>query len=197
MKRTTQYPTYSLFRGLRTLLTSLPSEEEKSELIKTLSETRDFLQEIQVLIEAFPTAESGRDLSNGLSRLDILAERAGREGRLRRVMGLSSSAVPKVKRVNGSEDVESRARVLNQKLNNSDTSDFESLIEQSGEPKSVLTELAALIGLKARSKEGRSDLIKRIATHTENRRGYKLLRGEDPDAANDAVVRATSNNRGR
>ena len=54
MNSASHYTTDSLFKGLRTLLTSLPSEEEKAELIQTLRETTDFLAELQLLVEAFP-----------------------------------------------------------------------------------------------------------------------------------------------
>ena len=54
MALTSNYPTESLFRGLKTLLKSLPTEEEKIEIIQTLRETRKFLDELQHLIEAIP-----------------------------------------------------------------------------------------------------------------------------------------------
>ncbi len=179
MKSVSVYPTESLFKGLRTLLTSLPSEEEKTEIIQTLRETRVFLEELQLLIEAFPTIESSQDLSQNLSRLDILANRAANNAPLRRFMGLKGSQTPKARGVNGGEDVRTRAEKLERVLSGSETLDVESLIEQSGEPISVLTELAASLGLRTRSKERKAELRKRIATHITNRRGYKLLRGGD------------------
>ena len=108
MKRTSTYSTDSLFKGLRTLLTSLPSEEEKVELIQTLRETRDFLDELQLLVETFPTTESSQRLSQGLSRLDILADRAVSDTPLRRVMGLRGSQGYGAKNVNGIEEASTR-----------------------------------------------------------------------------------------
>ena len=181
MKRTSTYSTDSLFKGLRTLLTSLPSEEEKAELIQTLRETRDFLDELQLLVESFPTIESSQSLSQGLSRLDILADRAVNDAPLRKVMGLRGSQGSRTKNVNGAEEVKSRAQRLEHRLSESESADIAGLIEHSGEPISVLTELAASLGLRTRSKERKADLIKRIATHVTNQRGYKLLRGAHPD----------------
>ncbi len=181
MKRTSTYSTDSLFKGLRTLLTSLPSEEEKVELIQTLRETRDFLDELQLLVETFPTTESSQRLSQGLSRLDILADRAVSDTPLRRVMGLRGSQGYRAKNVNGIEEARSRAQRLEHSLSKSESSDVAGLIERSGEPISVLTELATSLGLRTRSKERKADLVKRIATHVTNQRGYKMLRGEHPD----------------
>lgn len=176
MNSTSHYTTESLFKGLRTLLASLPSEEERTELIQTLGETIDFLQELQLLVEAFPTAESSQSLSQGLSRLDILADHAANNAPLRRMMGLRGSQGPRAKNINGVEDAKSRAGRLAEKLNSSESSDVARLIEQSKEPVSVLNELAASLGLRTRSKERKADLINRISTHITNERGYKLLR---------------------
>ena len=60
-------PTESLFKGLKNLLVSLPSEEEKSELIRTLKNAKEFLEDLQSLVEAFPSIESSHGLSEGLS----------------------------------------------------------------------------------------------------------------------------------
>ena len=187
MKGTSQYTTDSLFRGLRTLLTSLPSEEEKAELIQTLRETMDFLAELQLLVEAFPTAESSQSLSQGLSRLDILADRAANDAPLRKVMGLRGSHVNRSQNINGAGDVKSRAEKLAHEISRSESSDVAALIKQSKEPISVLAELAATLGLRTRSKERKADLINRISTHITNQRGYRLLRNGGLDS-NDEVA---------
>ena len=185
--RTTSYPTDALFKGLRALLASLPSEEEKSELIRTLNEAQRFLEEFRMLVESIPTIESSRELAEGLSRLDILAERARRDAGLRRLMGLRDAKKSKAKRATSTSDREARARSLEQKLARLEATDVVDALERSGEPLSVLTELAARLGMRTRSKERKPELIRRIATHIENRRGYRLLRGEDVDSV-DAVA---------
>ena len=188
MNSASHYTTDSLFKGLRTLLTSLPSEEEKVELLQTLRETTDFLAELQLLVEAFPTAESSKSLSQGLSRLDILADKAVNDAPLRRVMGLRGSQGTKAKNVNGIQDAKSRAERLAERLNSSESSAVAGLIEQSREPISVLTELATSYGLRTRSKERKADLINRIATHVTNQRGYRSLRGDVPDPIDAGVA---------
>ncbi len=185
MTSTSQYPTDALFKGLKTLLTSLPSEEEKDELIQTLRDTRSFLEELELLVEAFPTIESSRGLSEGLARLDVLAGLSDRDTRLKRLMGFQVSQVGKAKSVNGSGDVAVRAERLKESLKDSGNASLERVMESSGEPISVLTELAASMGLRTRSKERKLDLIKRIATHLTNQRGYRILRGESPHYEND------------
>jgi phosphoglycerate-specific signal transduction histidine kinase len=184
MTRTSLYPTDVLFKGLKTLLTSLPSEEEKGELIQTLRDTRSFLEELELLVEAFPTIESSRGLSEGLARLDVLAGLSDRDTRLKRLMGFQVSQVGKSKSVNGSGDVAARAERLKESLKDSGDDSLAKVMETSGESISVLTELAASMGLRTRSKERKTELIKRIATHLTNQRGYRMLRGEGPDEEN-------------
>ena len=184
MTRTSQYPTDALFKGIKTLLTSLPSEEEKGELIQTLRDTRNFLEELEQLVEAFPTIESSRGLSEGLARLDVLAGLSDRDTRLKRLMGFQVSQVDKAKSVNGSGDVGNRVKRLKESLKDSGNDGLVRVMETSGETISVLTELAASMGLRTRSKERKTDLIKRIATHLTNQRGYRMLRGEGPDSKN-------------
>ncbi len=180
--RPARYPTDALMKGMRTLLSSLPSEEEKSELIRTLKEAQSFLEDFRLLVESIPTMESSQELAEGLSRLDILAERARGDAGLRRLMGLRDTTKPTARRAAGSPEAKARARELEQELAHLEAPDIETVLQRSGEPVSVLTELAAHLGMKTRSKEPKPELIKRIATHISNWRGYRLLRGEDPDA---------------
>ena len=183
MTSTSQYPTDALFKGLKTLLTSLPSEEEKGELIQTLRDTKSFLEELELLVEAFPTVESSQGLSEGLARLDILAGMSDRDKRLKRLMGFQTSQVGKARSINGSGDGAARAERLRESLEATGTDSLVRVMETSGEPVSVLTVMAASMGLRTRSKERKTDLIKRIATHLTNQRGYRMLRGESPDPA--------------
>lgn len=180
------YPTDALFKGLKALLTSLPSEEEKGELIRTLSEAQSFLEEFRLLVEAVPSMESSRDFTEGLSRLDILVERAGRDAGLRRLLGLRRSTPAGARKATTRGDANVKAGKLERELIHLEISDVVASLEQSAEPLAVLSKLAARLGMRTRSKERKSQLIKRIATHIENQRGYRLLRGEDSGAAGDA-----------
>ena len=175
-KRESHYPTEALFKGLKTLLTSLPSEEEKKELIRTLNEAQSYLDEFRLLVEAIPTMESNRELSEGLSRLDILVERAHKDTGLRKLLGLRGSTASGAKKALSPDDADSKALGLKQELSQLETSDVRAFLEQLREPLSVLAKLAGLLGMRTRSKERKADLIKRMATHIENQRGYRLLR---------------------
>jgi len=193
-KRASRYPTEALFKGLKTFLTSLPSEEEKKELIRTLNETQNFLDEIRLLIEAVPTMESSRELSEGLSRLDILVDRANKDRGLRKLLGLRGSSNSDARKALSPDDSDSRALSLQKELDHLDTSDVRAFLDQLQEPRSVLTKLAGLLGMRTRSKERKADLIQRIAIHIENQRGYDLLRtggietvGEELPEANESL----------
>lgn len=179
MARTYPYQTDVLFKGLKTLLTSLPTEEEKSELILTLRDTRTFIEEIEELVEAFPTIESSRGLSEGLARLEVLAGISDRESRLKRMMGFQVSSKSKVKGDNGTGDVVARAENLKERLKTAKNDGLLEVLDSSKEPVSVLTQLANSMGLRTRSKERKADLMKRIVTHIVNQRGYRMLRGGD------------------
>ena len=177
------YQADALFRGLRGLLNSLPSDEEKAELLRTLSDTQEFLDELRLLVEAIPTMESSGELSAGLSRLDVLADRARENTGLRRLLGLKTPTLSGSKGVMAPVDAAERARRLEQEFDQMETADVVASLEQSKEPLTVLVELANLLGMRTSGKERKADLKKRIATHIENWRGYRLLRGEDPRPA--------------
>ena len=168
------------------MLASLPSDEEKKELIRTLDETRKFLEEFQLLIESIPTMESSQQLAQGLSRLDILAERARKDGGLRKLMGFREVSSRTVKRPKDSVAVEARAQALEQELSRVEAEDVLSTLERSREPLSVLTQLANRLGIRTRSKEQKAELTRKIATHISNWRGYRILRGEDPGSIHNA-----------
>ena len=170
--RESHYPTDALMRGLRTFLDSLPSEEEKTELLHTLKSAQDFLNDLAALVEAIPTMESSAELSVGLSRLYTLEEGARASNGLRRMIGMRSPASAQPARLATSGAVVERAVSLQQQLDKLDN--------DSVEPVSVLVELAKRLGMRANSKERKLDLAKRIATYVINNRDYRSLRGEDP-----------------
>ena len=180
MERVNSYSVETLFKGMRNLLTSLPAEEEKLELLQTLTQARDFLEELKSLVQAFPTIESSRELSQGMSRLDILADRAANHAPLRKMMGLKGAQTRRKKGVNGETDLANRALKLEQLLGQADSSEIIGLLEQSREPISVLIEVARDLGLRTRKKERKAELINRIESHITNQRGYDILRGAEP-----------------
>jgi hypothetical protein len=190
-KQNPAYPTEALLKGLKSLLTSLPSEEERSELLRTLREAQSFLSEIELLVEAVPTMESSKELSLGLSRLDILAERVQRDDGLRRLLGLRGSKASRSKRVVTNGGADARAIELERELIRTDVSDIAASLEKQGEPLAVLVKLAGLLGMRTRSKERKADLIRRIASHVENQRGYRILRGDSSESTVRAVASPT------
>ena len=175
MRKSSSYSIDSLFRGLKGLLNSLPSEEEKLELLRDLGEAQNFLEELRLLVEAIPTMESSRELSEGLSRLDILTERAYRDAGLRKLLGLRGRTAGRKRKTPIPEDTNGRASELEAMIAQSPTSEVSDLL--TGESVAVLKEVAGHFGIRTLSKERKLDLIRRIATYTENQRGYALLRG--------------------
>lgn len=188
MPQTTQYSTDTLFKGLKALLTSLPSDEEKGELVKTLRDTRNFIEEVEQLVEHFPTIESSQGVTEGLARLNLLAGLSEKETRLKRLMGFQSTSTRRSKGRTGQGDIVSRAENLKESIRGLSDERLLQIIEASGEPISVLRELAVSLGLKVPSKERKSDLSKRIATHIINQRGYLSLRGQNSDSEIDSMV---------
>ena len=177
MSQVSPYSMESLFRGLKGLLNSLPTEEEKCELLRNLNEAEKFLEELRSLVEAIPTMESSRELSEGLSRLDILTERAHRDAGLRKLLGLRGPTADKKRKTGAPEDANGRVSELEAKISQAETSEISDLLMR--ESLVVLKEVAGHSGIRTRSKERKQDLAKRITTHIENQRGYTLLRGGD------------------
>ena len=178
------YPTDALFKGMKSLLTSLPTEAEKQELLQTLEGAQGFLEELRRLVETAPTMESSQELAEGLSRLDILMARAHQDAGLRRLLGLRAPKLPGAKNAAAPGDAAERAARLAETLTRLPTGEVMPTL--AAEPLAVLTELAVNFGMRPRSKERKADLVKRIMTHIENQRGYSLLRGNNPAADSNA-----------
>lgn len=178
------YPTDALFKGMKSLLTSLPTEAEKQELLQTLEGAQGFLEELRRLVETAPTMESSQELAEGLSRLDILMARAHQDAGLRRLLGLRAPKLPGAKNAAAPGDAAERAARLAETLTKLPTGEVMPTL--AAEPLAVLTELAVNFGMRPRSKERKADLVKRIMTHIENQRGYSLLRGNNPAADSNA-----------
>ena len=171
------YSTDALFKGLRGLLNSLPTEDEKSELLRNLREAQNFLDEMHFLVEAIPTMESSRELSEGLSRLDILTDRAYRDPSLRKLLGLRGSYPGRRQKAPQSKENQKYLDDLESEIAQAKTSEITDLL--SRESVSSLKQLASHFGVRTLSKERKSDIVGRIATHIENQRGYSMLRGGD------------------
>ena len=169
-------PLTAFLRGLRGFVRSLPSDEEQGEILRTLRNTRDFLNEVESLVLSIPTLETSDEMSGAISRLDLLASQA-RDNGLYRVLGIPK---PRSKAANHSEV---RVRSLGESVRTLEKSEIGRSLERSGESVSVLKAFASSLGLRVRSSERRAELIQRIATHIENERNYRLLRGETPEAA--------------
>ena len=169
------YSVETLLKGVKSLLSSLPTEEEKRELLRSLDEISKFLDELRALVQQVPTMESSRELSEGLSRLDALTHQVQQDNGLRRALGLRASTARGKGRAPGSVESEEQISELMEIVVASDTSKIESLIAQ--EPLAVLKGLAARFNLRVPSKERKQDLVRRLVVHVENQRGYATLRG--------------------
>lgn len=177
MSKSQSYPVDALFRGLRGLLGSLPTDAEKRELLQTLQEAQEFLEDLRLLVDAIPTMESSQDLSMGLSRLDSLMAQAQRDAPLRKLMGLRGHANDKKTRPVSSEDISEKVGLLADTVSQTESHAVAALLER--ESAAVLKALADHFGIRTRSRERKMDLAGRISTYVENQRGYALLRGAD------------------
>ena len=176
-------PMTTFLRGVRGFVRSLPSEEERAEILRTLRDTRNFLDEVERLVLSIPTLETSAEMSGAISRLDLFASKAWDNG-LHQVLGIPKPRST-MKAANYSE-ARGRAEELLKEirpLGGLGREEIERSLERSGEPVRVLKAFAGNLGLRVRSSERRADLIQRIATHIENERNYRLLRGETPEAA--------------
>ena len=178
-KRKSQaYPLETLLKGLRGLLDSLPTEDEKRELLRTLQEGQQFLEDMRLLVEAVPTMESSQELAVGLSRLNSLSDRAQQDPQLRRFLGIRNrTGGAKRASVARNGDVQEQVKHLVAVVSESETQEVPTLLER--ESIAVLKDLAGHFGIRTRSKERKMELVGRIATHVENQRGYALLRGAE------------------
>ena len=171
-------PMTKFLRGLRGFVRSLPTDDERAEILRTLRNTRDFLDEVEDLVKIFPTLESNQEMSQAISRLDLLAARA-RENGLDKVLGIPKPRT-KMKAANEGE-VRARAEELRKEIRPLGRAEITTTLERSGAPVVVLRAVADGLNLPLPSNGPKSDLIRRIATHIENDRSYRLLRGDIPE----------------
>lgn len=176
-------PMTVFLRGLKGFVRSLPSEEERDEVLRTLRGTRDLLDEVQRLLQDLPTLESSQELSHAMTRLEVIAAEARSNPGVSRMLRLRKSGTAGGKRPKEDSDPAARVRSLWESVRTLEKSEIARSLERSGEPVRVLKAFAGNLGLRVRSSERRADLIQRIATHIENERNYRLLRGETPEAA--------------
>ena len=190
-RKSQTYSVETLFKGLNSLLNSLPTDEEKRALVEELKEARDFLDEMAGLVDLVPTLETSEELALGMSRLNALTERA-QDGPMRRLLGLRNrhTGAPKPKTGNTGH-VEERVSDLIATINQSESSAIKEVIHQ--ETVTVLKALADALEIVYPSKDRKPDLVDRIANHIQNRRGYALLRGErhHPDQSESHDQRGT------
>lgn len=186
MRNPRPYPLETLFKGLRPLLDSLPTEEEKQNLLQTLDDSKLFLEELHNLVEAIPTMESSRELSEGLSRLYSLTDVAAQDTGLRKLLGLRNPDARSGGTTEQSVDTKTRVTELESLIAGSSISAITPLL--NGESLTMVKKLAVQLGLVTRSKERKSDLIKRMVNHIENQRGYMLLRGGDASSKATAIT---------
>ena len=168
----------TFLRGLRGFVRSLPSEEERAEVLRTLRDTRDFLNEVESLVSSIPTLETSAEVSGAISRLDLLASKA-RDNGLHKVLGIPKPRST-MKAANYSE-ARARAEELLKEirpLGRLGREEITKTLERSGAPVIVLRAVAGGLNLPLPSSATKADLIRRIATHIENDRGYRLLRGD-------------------
>lgn len=176
-------PITSFLRGIRAFVRSLPSDEEKEELLRTLRSARLFLDEVQSLVESLPTVETSRDLSHAMSRLDGLAARSRTSPGLARVLGMPKAPGTRVNGPQSEAAVRGRAERLEDEIRDLRRAEIVGVLERAGDRMVVLRALAAGLGLPVGSGERKGVLIERIASHIENERSYRMLRGEAPESA--------------
>ena len=175
-KKAQSYPVESLMKGLRGLLDSLPTDDEKRELLRTLQDAQEFLDELRLLVEGVPTMESSQELASGLSRLNSLTDRGHKDDQLRRLLGIrgrTGGAKTTAAARNG--NIQEQVNHLADAVSKSETREVPALLQR--ESVAALKELAGRFGIRTSSKERKVDLVGRIVNHIENQRGYALLRG--------------------
>lgn len=180
MSKSSEYSTEALFKAVRGLLNSLPTKAEKSEFLNVLAETRLFLEELELLVDSIPTMESSQELTQGISRLDALTAQAHQHTGLRRLLGLRGQPAIGSRQSISQTQINERVDHLQRVIANSHQVSDGSIEDQlASEPIVVLKQLARQLSVHVLSKERKSELARKIATHVRNQRDYARLRGND------------------
>jgi|SRR5215813_4669627 len=169
------------FKGLTTSLRefsqSLPTEAEKQELQRSLSEIITFLSDIQRSLAELPVQEHAAAMDDALRALDQFAERAKNNKTISALLGrpLPRPSRPK-SAPHSAEETAAGERLLNELQSMPIDHMRAKLQDEIAVPMRSLQALAWKLSIRSARRIGRDVLVHQIASKISNYRGYEGLR---------------------
>lgn len=166
-----------IIRGLQAALESLPSEQEKRQLVASLDRLRGFIDELRESVVRVPTGESMADARAALERLEQVYVKASSSPWLATTIGIAP------KRKSGttplSDDEKQKGQRLAQALAELPADQVEAnLLDENKYSGRSLRAVAQAFGIRSTKGFSRESLAHQIAMKVANARGYRALRGE-------------------
>jgi hypothetical protein len=166
-----------LLRGLQAALESLPSEQEKQQLVASLDQLRAFIDELRESVVSIPTGEGMGDAKAALEKLEHVYVKAASSPWLAATIGISPKRKASARPLSDQEKEEGGR--LAQRLENLPTEQVEAkLIDEEQYPARQLRAVAQAFGIRSTKGYSRESLAHQIAMKIANARGYRALRGE-------------------
>ncbi len=167
----------ALIRGLQTALGSLPSDQEKLQLLESLDRLRVFIDELRESVVKLPVAETQADTKAALEQLEQVYLKATSSPWLAATIGIAPRKKSGTRPLSGDE--KQAGQRLAQKLAELPTDQVEAnLLDESQYPSRSLHAVAQAFGIRSTKGFSRESLAHQIAMKVANARGYRALRGE-------------------
>lgn len=167
-----------IIRGLQTALESLPTEQEKQQLVDSLEQLRSFIDELGKSVASIPTAETMADARTALERLERVYVKANTSPWLAATIGGRPGSKRRSDTRPLSDDEKQEGQRLAQELSELPTDQVEAkLLDENQYPGRYLRAVAQVFGIRSTKGFSRESLAHQIAMKVANARGYRALRG--------------------
>ncbi len=174
-------------RELRSILASVPTPDERRELLVSIQDLKAFLDELASYINALPDQATMDQATSALDRIEELADLAKSRRAVSRFFGDRSSARPRpigTPRVKRSPE---RADLDLSQLRTMPLERVRTLLESDATPVGTIRRLARELALASPDKTPRQVLAQQIYKSIANRKGYESL-GQPAIEASDVDI---------
>lgn len=162
---------------LSELVRTLPTAEEKRQIHDALQAVIEFLRQAQKELDAIPSRDELRQLSEALYRLENILKLAEDNPLLARPLGFRPKALIKAKSAERFSADEIKA-VLKKFASMTIDQIRQYLTEDSDYSRSHLRALGMGLGIRVQARMSREALANQITTRIANERGYNKLSGD-------------------
>lgn len=167
-----------LFGTLSQLIHSLPTAEEKRQVLNALNQLAVFLGEVQGAFERLPSSEDADGVKKSLEKLEALQASVDQRSALATFLKPRRPTTGSRDRPLTEPEKERGSKLLD-RLMSMRTESVDLLLEDDSQcPWRDLRAVAFALGIRSSKGFNRDSLVHQISTKVANARGYRVLRGD-------------------